>query len=85
MDRETKNSVQLLLADAKTAAVMLSVSRSGLYSMHRSGRLGPLPIHFGKRTLWRTEELASWVREGCPRREIWANLRAKTPSIAQEY
>jgi len=60
-----------LLVGAKQAAKLLGVSPRHLAGLHSSGRLGPLPIRLGRRTLWRTVELAAWVAAGCPQREKW--------------
>lgn len=73
---ETKDqaSVAPLLLDGKALAAMLSIGLSKLYQMDRSGQLGPMPLEFGRRTLWRTEEIVAWVRAGCPRRELWLTM-----------
>ena len=60
-----------LLLSAQDAAELLSITRSHFYALHSSGRLGPLPIQLGRRTLWRREELANWVAAGCPVRDRW--------------
>ena len=60
-----------LLLSAQDAAELLSITRSHFYALHSSGRLGPLPIQLGRRTLWRREELVNWVAAGCPVREKW--------------
>jgi len=67
-----------LLVSAERAAAMLSISRSMLYSMHNSGRLGPLPIKLGGRSLWSTDQLARWVKDGCKRRELWLETERET-------
>jgi len=67
-----------LLVSADRAAAMLSVSRSKLYAMHNSGRLGPLPIRLGGRSLWSTDQLSRWVEGGCKRRELWLETERKT-------
>ncbi len=63
-----------LLLNIKAVAVALSLSPATLYRMSSAGELGPMPIRFGKRRLWRYEELAAWVRAGCPRREAWLKM-----------
>ncbi len=60
-----------LLLSAQEAATLLGIARSHLYAMHSSGRLGPLPISLGRRTLWSRQELGEWVRCGCPARHEW--------------
>lgn len=63
-----------LLLDAKAVATALSVSRTTIYQMSNTGELGPMPIALGRRKLWRSEELAAWVRAGCPPRGRWVKM-----------
>lgn len=60
-----------LLVSSGDAAKMLGIGRSLLYSMAADGRLGIMPIKFGKRTLWPVDELRRWVAAGCPCRKLW--------------
>ena len=69
----TESSENLLLS-ADEAAALCGVGRSHWYSMHSSGQLGPLPVRLGRRTLWRREELAAWVKAGCPGRTRWVDM-----------
>ena len=69
MDLTTK-----LLLNANDAAKLISVGRSHFYALHSSGRLGPMPIQLGRRTLWNRKELESWVAAGCPARERWLRM-----------
>ena len=64
-----------LLLNASDAATLLGVGRSHFYAMHSSGRLGPMPIAFGKRKVWRVEELRDWVRAKCPARDKWLAIQ----------
>jgi len=73
-DPKERLPVRPLLLDAKSLAAVLSVSRTTVYQMNNTGELGPMPIRFGRRTLWRYGEIAAWVRAGCPRREVWAKM-----------
>ena len=63
-----------LLVDFKTAAGLIGVGISTFYAMDRSGELGPQGIRLRRRRLWSREELAAWVRAGCPRREKWVAM-----------
>jgi excisionase family DNA binding protein len=71
-----------LLIDFAAAAALLGIGVSTFYAMNRSGELGPRGIRLRRRRLWRRDELATWVRCGCPRRELWIvmsrNLREGT-------
>jgi predicted DNA-binding transcriptional regulator AlpA len=69
-----------LLLDASGAAGLLGFTRQYFYQLQSSGRLGPMPIHFGKRTRWSRFELVAWVKSGCPAREKWFELM-ETESI----
>jgi len=73
---ETKDQAGIapLLLDAKAVATMLSISRSMLYQISNTGELGPMSIKLGKRRLWRYDELAAWVRAGCPSRGVWLKM-----------
>ena len=64
-----------LLVDSKTAAAMISVGISTFYAMDRSGELGPPGLRLRRRRLWPREELAAWVRAGCPPRPRWLASR----------
>jgi predicted DNA-binding transcriptional regulator AlpA len=70
-------TAEALLIGSDRAAAMLGVSRSFLYSMHSSGKLGPLPRRLSARcTRWNPQELAEWVNAGCPPREQWQAMKA---------
>jgi predicted DNA-binding transcriptional regulator AlpA len=66
--KEMEKGIVLLLPPAE-AARLLSMSRSHFYSQCSAGRIGPLPQQFGRKKLYVAEELAQWVRAGCPPRE----------------
>ncbi len=65
-----------LLLSAEDAAGILGIGRSHFYGLHSSGRLGPLPIRLGSRTLWSRRELENWVEHGCPARAEWQREKA---------
>jgi len=64
---------EALLIPPAEAATALGVSRAMFYRLAADGRLGPLPIRFGRRTLYRAEELRAWVGHDppCPSRSVW--------------
>jgi len=66
-----------LLVGAAATAKLLGISRALLYSMHADGRLGPLPVSFGRRKLWRVSELTAWTEHSppCPPRAEWMKER----------
>ncbi len=70
-------SIEPLLVGAGDAARILGMSRSYFCSLNQAGFIGPMPIRFGKKTLWGTDQLRQWVDAGCPQREVWVK-RAKS-------
>jgi len=73
----TDHDTQLapLLLPAEQAAAMIGVGRSHFYAMHSSGRLGPMPVRLGKRSLWRRDEIQNWVAADCPARQRWQAMK----------
>ena len=67
-----------LLVDAREAARLCGVSRSTFWALHSAGKV-PLPVHLGRRTLWRVSELAAWTEAGAPPRDRWQVLRGARP------
>jgi excisionase family DNA binding protein len=67
--------MESLLLSAEDAALLLGVGRTLLYSMHSSGRLGPMPVKLGRRVLWNRKELEAWTEAGCPVRKQWQNKK----------
>jgi len=65
------NNLTTLMLSASDAAKYVGVGKTFFYSLHCSGRLGPLPIKLGRRTLWRRRDLVDWVAAGCPTRQQW--------------
>ena len=66
-----------LLISAENSAQLLGIGRTLFYSMHSSGRLGPLPVNLGRRTLWNRKELESWVEADCPPRCRWQEMKER--------
>ena len=62
------------LIDLAGVAALLGVGLTTAKAIHRDGRLGPLPIRFGRATRWRRRELVAWLDAGAPRRERWLTL-----------
>jgi len=67
--------MESLLLSAEDSAALLGIGRTLFYSMHSSGRLGPLPVKLGRRVLWNRKELEAWVEAGCPARLQWRNRK----------
>lgn len=62
------------LVNLAGVAALLGVGVTSAKAMNRSGRLGPLPMRFGRAVRWRRRELAAWLDAGAPRRERWVTL-----------
>jgi len=67
-----------LLLSAAEVACLLGISRSAFYSLLSSGRIGPVGIRFGSRSVrWSIEEIRAWlsardpVTGSLPNREKW--------------
>jgi len=60
-----------ILLDAQSAAAALGIGRSLFYQLCASGRIGPLPVKLGERSLWARAELEDWALAGCPPRQVW--------------
>jgi len=71
----TPTTLEPLLVDVAGAARMLSIGHSLLYEMASDGRLGPMAIPFGRKKLYRIDELRRWVQEGCKPRSQWLGGR----------
>jgi len=74
-----------LLIDTGEVARMLGIGLSCLYSMDRSGELGPMGLHLRRRRLWPVEEIQAWVRAGCPRREVWMAMTEKKSMNREDF
>jgi excisionase family DNA binding protein len=69
------DSLPLGLSGAEAAA-LLGVSESHFYNLHRTGRLGPLPVRMGRAVRWSRTELVDWFEAGSPPRTRWRAMRA---------
>ena len=64
-----------LLLNVRATARALGISRQTVGIWNRTGRL-PVPVRMGRRSLfWRADELVAWVRQGCPPRQRWENMK----------
>jgi len=72
----SESKMKSLLLSVEDSAELLGIGRTLFYSMHSSGRLGPLPVKLGRRVLWNRKELEAWVEDGCPARLQWRNRKA---------
>ncbi len=67
-----------LLFSAAEAAHLCGCSERTWRAWDSSGHI-PRSLTIGRSKYWRPEELKAWVRDGCPKRNIWdAGLEGKT-------
>lgn len=76
MDVTMEEAKEPLLLNAPKAAALCGL---GVRTWHRHNAAGrvPLPVRIGGRRLWRREELADWVADGCPPRSRWTWPKGK--------
>jgi predicted DNA-binding transcriptional regulator AlpA len=60
----------LLLVNDREAGRLCGIGRSSWRKLHSTGKT-PLPVHLGRRVLWRVAELVAWSNNGCPPRHKW--------------
>ncbi len=63
-----------LLADARTVAAMLGISRTTFFTMRAGGKV-PKPIKLGRCVRWRIAEIEEWVQSDCPPLDRWEAMR----------
>jgi prophage regulatory protein len=69
-----------LLLTARQAAALCGVSLATWHRMVSAGRC-PAPLRLSPGCVrWRREDLAEWIRLGCPPRREWEALRSAQPS-----
>ncbi|HEY2415954.1 MAG TPA: hypothetical protein VGI40_27175 [Pirellulaceae bacterium] len=64
-----------LALSAADSAKWFGVSERHWWSMHSTGRLGPLPVAFGRAKRWRADELRRWLEAGAPCRDKWLAMQ----------
>ena len=74
MPETVSAAVAPMLVDARQAAAICNVSIRTWWTLHASGRC-PLPVRLGRRTLWRSAELAAWIEARCPPRDRWQTMK----------
>ena len=68
-----------LLVDIPALLKLLSVGKSKFYELQSIGAFGPEPLQvFGRKKLYRAEDIRRWVRDGCPNREKFLSAKGGT-------
>ncbi len=68
-------AIETIGLTAADAAVLLGISESHFYCLHKTGRLGPLPVRMGRAVRWSRLELVEWFNAGSPPRVRWQTTR----------
>jgi len=72
---DRQQTIEPLLVSPSEAARLLGISRSLLYQFISDGRFGIVPISFGRKRLYRVQELREYVQAGCPQAEKWQQMK----------
>lgn len=72
-----------MLLSSQDCANLLGIGKTLFYSMHSSGRLGPMPVKLGRRALWNRKEMEAWIDAGCPPRNNWIKTNAVIKDLRQ--
>ena len=76
-EKENNSQIEPLLVSPDEAARLLGIGKTTFYQFCSSGRIGPMAIKFGRRSLFRLDELREWVAADCPPRVKWQAIREK--------
>lgn len=74
-EQENNSPIEPLLVSLDEAARLLGIGKTTFYQLCSSGRIGPMAIKFGRRSLFRLDELREWVASDCPPRHKWQAIR----------
>jgi len=66
-----------ILVNAVGLADLLSLSRSSIHNLRKSGKL-PAPVNVSIRApRWSVDDVRAWTAAGCPDAQTWAKRRHK--------
>lgn len=68
-------TVTALLVDGAEVCARLSIGKSSLHRMIRSGKFPLKPVCLGRAVRYSTAELSAWVTAGCPAGDRWRALQ----------
>jgi predicted DNA-binding transcriptional regulator AlpA len=76
---DARSAGETLLWTAEDVCRCLHVGRTRLYASLKSGTFGPVPVKaFGRRLLFRADEVRKWVAADCPPRRAWLSMTGRT-------
>ncbi len=67
-----------LLVKIDDAARMLGMSKTAFKTHLAAGRIGPMPIRFGRSVRFSVAELADWCAQGCEGRQRWVEVQSES-------
>jgi predicted DNA-binding transcriptional regulator AlpA len=71
---DSSGELEPLAIGIKDLARLLGVSAATVERRDAAGLLGPVPIKWGYRKLWRLSEIRAWVESGMVNRQTWLAL-----------
>jgi predicted DNA-binding transcriptional regulator AlpA len=66
-----------LLLSAQDLARLLNISVRSVWRRDSAGQI-PRPVRIGRSVRWSRDEVAAWVRAGCPARVVWEGFSKST-------
>ena len=81
---ESTRTIPILGLSAQDVADAIGVARSFLYTMDKTGELGPQAHKLGGRRIWSAEEVRLWMLHDMPARGRWLELWPQIRDRAQE-
>ena len=67
----SNNTPEVLLYDISDLCKVLNCGRTHLNNMRLTGQFAPDPILFGRKLLFRADEIRAYVKAGMPNRKHW--------------
>ena len=74
-EKANNSQIEPLLVSPDEAAGLLEIGKTTFYQLCSSGRIGPMAIKFGRRSLFRLDKLREWVSADCPPLVKWHAIR----------
>lgn len=75
---ENEIDQEVLLWDVEKICKVLSVGRTRFLASEKSGMFGPMPVtNFGRRKLFRADEVKKWIKCDMPSRRNWQIVRGE--------
>ncbi len=74
---ETETETQeKLLWTVEDVISRLQIGKTAFYKSLKYGKFGPMAVHsFGRKNLFKPDEVKAWLAAGCPSRRNWVAMR----------